>query len=190
MGRIITFTGASGSGKSTIVKELLNDSNYKIVLSITTREKRESDLLGEYNYISLRDFEELDRSKQFAWSTPLVHGNKYGTLKESILETLTDDRNNLMILIPEVIPILRRISPVNVYSFYIKSPSEKVLVKRLTERGDSQESIDKRILECKDYDAKIEASRSKDKIDYKIITNEGPLEVTIKEVLRKIQEFN
>lgn len=47
--KIITFTGASGSGKSSIVRELLSQSDYKLVVSVTTRNPRESDLLGSMN---------------------------------------------------------------------------------------------------------------------------------------------
>ncbi len=54
--KLISFTGVSGSGKSTIVRKLLEDPAFHIVTSTTTRPPRESDIHGEYEYVSPAEF--------------------------------------------------------------------------------------------------------------------------------------
>ena len=44
--KIVTLTGPSGVGKTTIMKELVK-SDFRFLESTTTRSKRDSDLLGE-----------------------------------------------------------------------------------------------------------------------------------------------
>lgn len=65
--KIITFTGASGAGKTTMVKELLKNPQFGLVPSITTRNSRLSDLPGEYEYITDTEFDWLKCWDAFVW---------------------------------------------------------------------------------------------------------------------------
>jgi serine kinase of HPr protein (carbohydrate metabolism regulator) len=50
----IVITGTSGSGKSAIARKLCEtDTRFQIVRAVTTRAKRDDDLPGTYEYISL-----------------------------------------------------------------------------------------------------------------------------------------
>ena len=56
--RAIIITGTSGSGKSTVANKLINlDPRFARVQAVTTRDKRESDVLQEYAYLSDKQFE-------------------------------------------------------------------------------------------------------------------------------------
>ena len=55
-GNLILFTGSSGVGKGTIIKELLDrDKNIRLSVSNTTREPREGEIDGvHYNFSEKR----------------------------------------------------------------------------------------------------------------------------------------
>lgn len=89
--KIISITGPSGVGKTTLARELLRTHpDWGIVVSITTREPRPSDLRGEYRYISHEEFEEREAREEFIWAAE-VHGIRNGTLFASIDEALEQE---------------------------------------------------------------------------------------------------
>ena len=60
-GKLIIIAAPSGSGKTTIVKELLSfeDLNLGFSISSTTRTKRKNEIDGkDYHFISVADFKE------------------------------------------------------------------------------------------------------------------------------------
>lgn len=175
---IITITGASGVGKTTIAKRFLEMMPCaKLVTSFTTRSPRPSDLPGEYEY-NMPEEELKRRRDEFLWVVS-VHGNLYGTSKKSVMGALALSSaadSWLMMLTPEVIPQLRkyisglegdkrRIAP-----FYVLSPSDEELRKRLSARGDDEGTVQKRINDCKKWDR--DAIQSD--IPYIFLTNNEP----------------
>src|SRR5258708_40128250 len=106
--KIVTITGASGSGKTSVARELLKIiPSAKLVLSITTRPPRESDLPDEYRTnVPLAEFEKRSQNNEFLWEVE-AHGNRYGTLRASVNEALANPYPSLMILIPNVLATLR-----------------------------------------------------------------------------------
>ena len=149
--QIITLTGPSGAGKSTIVKELLKQRpEWKLIVSVTTREKRESDLPGEYDYVSEDKFKYIKENGKFIW-TAEPHGKRYGTMYESIDSALVSPQKSLMILEPASVSALFNYTK-QVAPFYIYAPSEDELEKRLVLRGDAKESIERRISDCRSWD--------------------------------------
>lgn len=62
----IIITGTSGSGKSTVVKELCSrDPRFVHVKAITTRARRADDTPGTYDYISEKNFQSLKARGKF-----------------------------------------------------------------------------------------------------------------------------
>src|ERR1051325_91202 len=100
MTRILTLTGASGSGKSTIAKEILKSPAFSLIVSFTTRGTRPTDLNGEYKCIATDEFLKLKSRGHFLWTMKL-RGDNYGTLKYSIdLALESHTKTSVMILIP------------------------------------------------------------------------------------------
>lgn len=80
---IIVLMGASGSGKSTIEKEL-EKFGVKRIVSCTTRTPREGEINGkDYHFMKLMDFMELVKNKKFAEYRGYSNNRFYGTLIES-----------------------------------------------------------------------------------------------------------
>jgi len=91
MGNLIVFTGPSGVGKGTVVKELFqNLDNLIFSVSITTREKRSGEEEGKnYFFRTNREFDELIQADKLLEWAEFV-GNKYGTPKDFVFEKLKD----------------------------------------------------------------------------------------------------
>ena len=175
MGNIITFTGSSGAGKSTIAQAL----GFPFVLSTTTRMPRASDLPGEYEYIEIDDqvWEEKGWNA-YLWIEPHA-GNYYGTKREVVDRALQDPGISMMILIPKVLPkLLDYTGTENVLPFYIRSPEEKILRARMQQRGEIDNSIELRLNESRKWDEQAETSG----IPYIFLTNNGTIEEAVEQV--------
>ena len=142
---IIVLSAPSGTGKTTICKELLKrNKNWKFSVSATTRPPREKEIDGkDYIFMSNQKFDHMAKFGDFLeWEW--VHGNKYGTLA-SQLEDVIDD-NEIMLLDIDVkggFSIMEEY-PENTFSIFIEPPGfdipEKkiVLEERLLKRGNEQ----------------------------------------------------
>jgi len=185
---IITITGASGVGKTSIIKRLLEvRPSSRLIQSITSRSARPTDLDGEYEYdVSASDFEV--RKDDFLWVTT-AHGNCYATSRKSVCEFWL--RRTLffpgcMILVPSALPILRKylVDCDRLVSFYVLSPPEEELRRRLVARGDDEAIIERRIDDCKKWDA--EALQSD--IPYVFLSN-GESEVGVERAVEQMRVF-
>lgn len=177
---IITFTGASGVGKTTIINEFLKRiPEAKFIGTLNTREKRETDRPEDSYDVSQEEFEERKRKGEFLW-TVKVHEHWKGTLKSAVDDALTRPSPSLIILVPEIVPILREYALNHVFSFFILSPSEEILRARLQRRGDSLQDIEQRMKECRRWDEEAKASG----LPYIFISNEGSVEDTVSQILR------
>ena len=187
---IVTISGASGAGKTTIANLLFKRlANAQPVVSITIREKRDNDNPGEYNYVPDWLFEFLKKLRFFLW-TVTIHNNKYGTLKWSVNKALKRyDVISLMLLVPDKVKNLLEYSRERgleelVTSFFILSPPPEILRKRLQNRGDSEFEIAKRIKDCEKWDSEALASD----LPYIFVKNDSRVEDTIEDITSYIEE--
>lgn len=180
---LITFSGASAVGKSSVAQLLLKSSDvYQLLLSTTTRPPRATDLPGEYEYLSSEEFQQR---QDFLWQTE-VHGNHYGTSKKLLDEAINSSKQSILILIPQVLGTLRKYLKEQgvpnrsryLRSYYILSPLGPILRERLQQRGDSPEVIEKRLQDCRDWDSQARESP----FPYVYVTNNGTLLETLDEI--------
>lgn len=190
--KIITISGASGAGKSTIVKAQLNwiPGLVTLVSSTTTRNKRPADLPSEYEYVTRPEFDAYEAEGTFLWSVE-VGGEKYGTKKTILDEALFQDKKiGLMIVTPDTVPILKRYASKRfgyhdgVYSIHIVTVTYKdKLSSRMQKRGDSQDAIAKRLEDSDKWDKwALKHYRFFDLF----ITNEESMKETASFILQKI----
>lgn len=91
------ISGPSGVGKGTLRKALFDAvKGLEYSISCTTREPREGETEGvDYSFIGHERFRELVEQGSFLeWAE--VHGNLYGTLKESIERILSEGRDAVL----------------------------------------------------------------------------------------------
>jgi len=187
MGRIITLTGRSGTGKTTIVKELLElkDPLFQLIISYTTRDPRPSDLPGEYRYLTDDEFEGMKKRGEFLWpksAEEFGHSSaKYGTTKASLDDAVASPGYHLMMLIPQALPKLWDSYAEHVVPFWLEDPGEESLRARLLDRGEKPQFIDKRLDAEKDWLNFATASG----IPYVSVPNvDGKLDVMVNGLLR------
>ena len=132
---------------------------------------RSSDLPEEYRCnVPIETFDIWKKENKFLWLIS-VHNNFYGTLKDSVDTALVGPDTSFMPIVPKVIKPLRDYAGTKltgrVLSFYILSPPEEELRRRLKLRGEDEAIIEKRVSDCKQWD---KAAR-KSKIPYIFISN-------------------
>lgn len=185
---ILTLTGASGAGKTTIAKELLKKIplNAQMVPSYTTRKSRDTDVPGEYKYISKFRFWLLKITRAFLWAV-YPHGNSYGTTKRWVVKALKDDETvYIMLLFSDAVRDLKRFAEKKccsdqVFSFYILSPSQGILRERLRSRGDNKDEIEKRLEDCVKWDSEAKVSDT----SYEFVRNDSTIEAVTEEVIKR-----
>lgn len=95
-GIMLVLSSPSGAGKTTLTRNLL-DKETKVALSIsvTTRERRSSEIEGVHYYFrTKRQFEQMrEAGELLEWAE--VHGNFYGTPREPVEQALVDGRDVL-----------------------------------------------------------------------------------------------
>jgi len=144
-GKLIVLSAPSGTGKTTITKELLKRNlKWKFSVSATTRPPREGEVDGkDYMFMSKEKFEHYVKFGDFLeWE--FVHGNRYGTLTDPLYESL--DEGKIMLLDIDVVggQSLMEEFPEDTLSIFIEPPGlniaeqKIVLEDRLRSRGNDQ----------------------------------------------------
>ena len=65
-GIIVVLSSPSGAGKTTLVKKIAQENNFKISISYTTRNPRTNEVNGkDYLYISKEEIKNLIKNKAF-----------------------------------------------------------------------------------------------------------------------------
>ena len=99
-GNLIVISAPSGTGKTTIVKELmLKNQNIKASVSYTTRNIRPNETNGlDYVFVTLQTFESMIIQNMFL-EFAQVFGHYYGTpTKETLVHTLENSSGKEMLL--------------------------------------------------------------------------------------------
>ncbi len=171
-GLLIVVSAPSGSGKGTIIKELLKkETNCWLSVSTTTREKRDNDIPGEtYDFVSVIDFQKKIADGYFLEYTKYAD-NYYGTPRKFIFDKLEQGRDVILEIEIEGANNIKKLIPEAIFIF-IMPPSLQVLKERLEKRGtESKEKILKRFKQA--YKEINEVS----KYNYVVINDEVDLAV-------------
>lgn len=179
-GHLFVISGASGVGKSTILKRVMAERpQLQFSVSATSRPPREGETNGvQYFFVSEEAFRQMIEQGAFV-EYDYHMSNYYGTLKSEILnKTKCGD----MILDVEPVGAMRvkEIFP-EATLIYIAPPSMEVLQKRLRDRNDTPEDQ----IKIRSERAAWEDSQ-KDKYD--VIVVNDVLEDAVAKVLRVIDE--
>ena len=173
------ISGPSGSGKGTIVKEILKQAPERFALSVsaTTRAPRPGERNGvDYYFISREEFERRIAAGEILEYTSYC-GNYYGTPKSEV-ERLTAAGVNVILEIEiEGGMNARRLLPGTVLMFVLP-PDAETLESRLRGRGtNTEEEISNRLAK-----ARIEIRSAYD-YDYIIINEDNAADRAASEII-------
>lgn len=145
---LFVVSAPSGSGKTTIVKEILKN-NEEIVFSVsaTTREKRPDEIDGkDYFFLTKDEFLRKVENNEFVEYEKIFDGNYYGTLKGFVDRNLKLGKDMLFDL-----DVLGAISVKKYYQknsvlIFIEPPGREVVKERLFKRKtETAEQIKRRL---------------------------------------------
>lgn len=145
-GRLFIISGPSGSGKDTVLGEVLKTyPDLKFSISSITRPMREGEKEGEkYHFISREEFEDMIKNDRLLEHNVFV-GNYYGTPREPV-EKCIEAGEDIFVEIDVNGAAQIRQKAKDALSIFIMPPSMSVLRARLTGRGtETPELIEKRL---------------------------------------------
>ena len=179
-GKIIVISGASGVGKSTVLKKVMaTRQDLVFSVSATTRPARPDEVDGvNYHFISRDTFMDMIRKGEFL-EYDEHHDNLYGTLYSAVKDA-TNRGNVVLDIDPNGAMNVRRVHPDAVLIF-IMPPSWEALEARLRGRGDTpEEQIQTRLTR-----ARWELDQAP-KYDYQVINDQ--VDTCVEEVLKIIAD--
>ncbi len=148
-GKLIIFSAPSGSGKTTIVRHLLEQPELNLAFSVsaTSRPRRIKEINGEhYYFMSISEFKNNIKKDNFLEWEEVYRDNFYGTLKSEI-EKLWGEGKNVIFDIDVAGGLrIKRKFPKETLAVFVKPPSVDELKIRLKKRStESDDKINMRI---------------------------------------------
>ncbi|NRD19021.1 guanylate kinase [Winogradskyella eckloniae] len=141
-GKLIVFSAPSGSGKTTIVRHLLQQKelNLEFSISATSRDKRGNETDGkDYYYLSLSEFKNRIKNDEFLEWEEVYRDNFYGTLKSEIERIWAKGKHVIFDIDVSGGLRIKRKFPEQTIAIFVKPPDLNELVRRLKERGEESE---------------------------------------------------
>ena len=183
-GKLIIFSAPSGSGKTTIVRQLLQlFPQFEFSISATSRAPRGQEQNGvDYFFLTNEEFRQKVAEEAFVEWEEVYNGTCYGTLKSEMQRIW--QKGNVIIFDVDVMGgiNLKRIFGEQACSIFIMPPSIEELRNRLVGRGtDSTETIEKRVAK-----ADFEISKAPE-FDHVVINDK--LEEAVKQAEQIINNF-
>lgn len=141
-GLMLVISSPSGAGKSTIARNLLEANiGMKLSVSVTTRQRRASEIEGvHYHFVSQKEFERLKSSDALLeWAE--VHGNFYGTPREAAEVAMAEGQDMLFDIDWQGAQQLQDKMPADVVSVFILPPTMDELQSRLNRRAEDSADV-------------------------------------------------
>ena len=175
-GLLIVVSGPAGSGKGTVLSDLIKDKNYRYSVSATTRAPRPGEVDGvNYHFLTREAFEaRIEKGEMLEWTE--YCGNYYGTPKKEAEEVLASGCNLLLEIEVEGACNVKGVYPQAV-TIMLLPPSFAVQEARLRGRGtESEEKILARLAQTKNELARVQA------YDYVVYNHDGMAAQTAEDI--------
>jgi len=180
---MVVFTAPSGAGKTTIAKHLLKKYSDKLSFSTsaTTRSLRPGETEGQdYYFMNNVDFSKKIADEAFIEWEEVYEGKYYGTLRSEVDRIVAEGKIVVFDIEINGAENIKEKYDERCLVIYVKPPSFRELVNRLTKRGtETPTSLERRIKRIK------KELLFEDTFDLVLLNDE--LETTLKEA-EKIME--
>ena len=184
-GKAIIFSAPSGSGKTTIVRHLLNSNDHLLFsISATTRPRRtDREVDGkDYYFLSINEFKTKIKANAFIEWEEVYNGNYYGTLKSEIDRIWNMGKHVVFDVDVKGGIKLKKYFQDNALAVFVRVNNLMVLEERLRHRNTESEESIRRRLEKAEYEISYEKE-----FDKTIISDK--LEVTLEMAENMVEEF-
>mgnify|MGYP003292152310 FL=1 len=179
-GTLVVLSGFAGTGKGTIMKELLRKhDSYALSISATTRNPREGEVDGrEYFFKTKEEFESMIETGEFLEHACYV-GNYYGTPKRYVEEQLAAGKDVILEIEIQGALSIKEQFP-DALLLFVTPPSADILKERLVGRGtETEDVIEQRLARA------VEESKGIENYDYLVVND--VLEECVENVHQMIQ---
>ena len=141
-GMMFVLSSPSGVGKTTLTKKIAqNNKDFIISISHTTRKPRPNEIDGkDYYFIDKNEFDLLIKKNSF-YEYAKIFNNHYGTLKQPVLDLISQGKNVLFDIDWQGTQQLKKIKGLFLVTFFILPPNIEVLKSRLFKRHENQEKL-------------------------------------------------
>ncbi len=166
-GILIVVSGFSGSGKGTLMKELMTryPDTYALSISATTRSPREGEVDGrEYFFVSKDEFEKMIAKGELIEYAKYVE-NYYGTPRDYVEKKLDEGKDVILEIEIQGALNVKKMFP-DTLLLFVTPPSAEELKKRLVGRG--TETMD--VIESR-MDRACEEAEGMENYDYLIVND-------------------
>lgn len=148
-GKIIVLSAPSGTGKSTIISDLIKnkDLNLHFSISATSRKPRgEEQHEKDYYFLTEEEFDTKIKNGEFIEWEEVYSGTKYGTLESEVKRIIEKGDNLIMDIDVKGALNIKKKYRDKALLIFITPPSLKELENRLRKRAtDSEETIRRRL---------------------------------------------
>ncbi|MDE5794910.1 MAG: guanylate kinase [Muribaculaceae bacterium] len=182
-GKIIVLSAPSGTGKSSIIKKLLDypELNLGFSVSATSRSPRGSECHGvEYYFITHEEFQKKAAAGEFVEWEEVYPGTCYGTLKSEVQRVTESGQNLIMDIDVKGGLNVKKCFGDQAITIFILPPSKEELERRLRGRGTDAEEVIQKRLDKADFELSFAPQ-----FDIRIVNED--LDRAVKEVRRVIQ---
>lgn len=183
-GVLLSISGPSGVGKTTICKHLVERLDAFLSVSATTRPRRDNEVDGQdYYFISRPEFERRLEKGEFLEHAQVYGGNYYGTPAGPVLQALAAGRVVILeIEIAGTLQVHQRFG--DLVGIYILPPTAQDLRDRLVGRQkDSAEAIRERLSKA---DGEIRYAQECGAYNYFLINDD--LDDTVDSIVKIVRE--
>ena len=179
------FSAPSGSGKTTMVRYLLEQPELNLAFSVsaTSRPRRGKEKHGvHYYFMSISEFKKHIKNEDFLEWEEVYRDNFYGTLKSEV-ERLWDEGKNVIFDIDVAGGLrIKRKFPKETLAVFVKPPSVDELKIRLKKRStESDDKINMRIAK-----ASVELATAP---QFDVVIKNYDLEVALQEAHQLVADF-
>lgn len=148
-GKLIVFSAPSGSGKTTIVRHLLEQEDLNLAFSVSaaSREPRGKEVNGkDYYFMSIDQFKKHIKADDFLEWEEVYRDNFYGTLKSEVDRLWSMGKNVIFDMDVSGGLRIKKKFPEQTLAVFVKPPSIDELKIRLKKRStETDDKINMRI---------------------------------------------